>query len=250
MPLRIQVLSDLHVEFDYYRIKIVDTADVVLMAGDFGVAQHIKNLARFAGSTDRQIIFVAGNHDYYGGIIKEVDQMLTQTSLDYANFHFLNDSSFRTKDVEFIGCTLWSNFDLAPDPLKFEWLVQMAINDFDCIKTSPENVFTPQDCRRLNEHSRRFLQDTLHSNFKGKRVIVTHFLPSQRSIHAQYNSSLINPYFCCNCESLMGPDVALWVHGHTHSSMNYQIAGTRVVANPRGYYGENKEFDGKLVIEL
>ena len=27
----------------------------------------------------------------------------------------------------------------------------------------------------------------------------------------------------------------LWVHGHTHSSFDYNIHGTRVVCNPRGY---------------
>ena len=28
---------------------------------------------------------------------------------------------------------------------------------------------------------------------------------------------------------------AVWIHGHTHTSFDYRIQGTRVVCNPRGY---------------
>lgn len=90
----------------------------------------------------------------------------------------------------------------------------------------------------------------MRSNFNGKRVIVTHFLPTPKSIHVQYQDSPINPHFCCNCERLMGASVTLWVHGHTHSSMDYEVAGTHVVANPRGYYGYNREFNGKLFVKV
>ena len=34
----------------------------------------------------------------------------------------------------------------------------------------------------------------------------------------------------------MGADrAALWIHGHMHDSFDYEINGTRVVCNPRGY---------------
>lgn len=49
-------------------------------------------------------------------------------------------------------------------------------------------------------------------------------------------------------------NVKLWIHGHTHDSMDTEINGTGVVCNPRGYneFGkfENKNFDENLVIEL
>ena len=32
-----------------------------------------------------------------------------------------------------------------------------------------------------------------------------------------------------------GDRVALWVHGHMHDPFDYEIYGTRVVCNPRGY---------------
>ena len=51
----------------------------------------------------------------------------------------------------------------------------------------------------------------------------------------------------------MGADrVALWVHGHTHTSVDFEVAGTRVVSNQRDYPGEGEEsgFRPALVIDL
>ena len=51
----------------------------------------------------------------------------------------------------------------------------------------------------------------------------------------------------------MGEDkVTLWVHGHFHDSFDYDVYGTRVVCNPRGYSPDalNPGFDSDLVIEV
>jgi hypothetical protein len=48
---------------------------------------------------------------------------------------------------------------------------------------------------------------------------------------------------------LMGK-ATLWIHGHTHDSFNYSVAGTRVLANPKGYVNENKAFDPSLVVTV
>lgn len=38
--------------------------------------------------------------------------------------------------------------------------------------------------------------------------------------------------------------------GHSHCAVDYKIAGTRVVCNPRGYPGEETGFDPALVLTL
>ncbi len=41
----------------------------------------------------------------------------------------------------------------------------------------------------------------------------------------------------------------LWVHGHTHRSVDYQVGRTRVFANQRGYPGQAKTgFDERAVL--
>ena len=52
----------------------------------------------------------------------------------------------------------------------------------------------------------------------------------------------------------MGRSV-LWIHGHLHDSVDCEVAGTRVVCNPRGYQHwsgsfENGSFEPEFVVEV
>ena len=51
-----------------------------------------------------------------------------------------------------------------------------------------------------------------------------------------------------NLDGMGGDQVALWVHGHSHTAVDYDVAGTRVVCNPRGYPGEDTDFKPNLVL--
>jgi predicted phosphodiesterase len=65
LQLRIQVLSDLHIEFEDFDAD-TDAADVVVLAGDI----HVKDKGlRWAieNITDRPVIYVLENHEFYGG---------------------------------------------------------------------------------------------------------------------------------------------------------------------------------------
>ncbi len=44
----------------------------------------------------------------------------------------------------------------------------------------------------------------------------------------------------------------LWVHGHTHASLDYRIGATRVVCNPFGYARdeENPHFEEAKLVSL
>ena len=33
------------------------------------------------------------------------------------------------------------------------------------------------------------------------------------------------------------PQIISWHHGHTHDPFNYMIGSTRILCNPRGYFG-------------
>ena len=48
----------------------------------------------------------------------------------------------------------------------------------------------------------------------------------------------------------MGGTVDLWIHGHSHQAVDYEIANTRVLSNPRGYPDEHTGFDAALVAEV
>lgn len=248
--MRIQVLADLHTEFTPYEIELAEDIDILVIAGDYTVADSLEKLGALAQTTEKPIVFVAGNHEYYGGIFDRVNKELGRISSSHSNLHFLNNECYQYESVQFIGTTLWSDFDLAPNLDEFVRIAGLVINDFDCIATSSTATFSPYDCMKLNDKSRSFLKDKTSVSSCDKRVIVTHFGPSPKSIHPRFETNVANPYFCCNCEELMGPSIPLWIHGHTHESINYEHKKTRVIANPRGYYGENRKFKGKLVVEI
>ena len=96
--------------------------------------------------------------------------------------------------------------------------------------------FTSEDAIRLHKASRDWLAVMLAEPFDGKTVVVTHHAPSSRLVHPRYARDLLTPAFASNLEGLMeGGRAALWIHGHMHESLDYEIYGSRVVCNPRGY---------------
>jgi hypothetical protein len=78
-------------------------------------------------------------------------------------------------------------------------------------------------------------------------------LPHDRSVAPQFRGSPINVFFLCDQEHLITKrKPALWVHGHTHSSMNHHVGPTQIVCNPFGYVADelNAAFDEHTKIDL
>lgn len=82
-------------------------------------------------------------------------------------------------------------------------------------------------------------------------VVITHHLPSFKSVAARYKNSALNPCFASQTDDLvMQLQPALWIHGHTHASVSYILGKTRVLCNPRGYGAENASFNPMMVVEV
>jgi hypothetical protein len=84
--MKIQVLSDLHLEFAPLEIPDVG-ADVVVLAGDIDIGLKGVRFAidKLAG---RRVIYVAGNHEYYGKAIPHLTDKLRHESAG-STVHFL-----------------------------------------------------------------------------------------------------------------------------------------------------------------
>jgi hypothetical protein len=97
-----------------------------------------------------------------------------------------------------------------------------------------------------------WLAQRLAEPFAGPTVVVTHHLPHRECIHPKYEGTRFNPCFASDLDHLVRAPVALWVHGHTHESIDFLVNGTRVVCNPRGYlpHEPNPSFDPVGAIEL
>ena len=231
--MKLHILNDLHIEFEDFTPPETD-ADIVILAGDIGVGTGGLQWAE-AQFPDRPLI----------------DELKAQAP---ANIHVLNDDQVVIDGVRFLGSILWADFALFGEADKF-FAMQVArqrMTDFSIIQNHGQ-CFTPEDAIRLHNDSRDWLAAMLTESFDGKTVVVTHHAPSSQSVHPRYARDLLTPAFASNLENLMeGERVALWAHGHMHESFDYEIYGTRVVCNPRGYAPEalNPEFRLDWVLKV
>jgi len=259
--MKIQIASDLHLEFlekkfpDYRAIEITDT-DVLVIAGD--IHRGIRAITKFA-DWPVPVVYVHGNHEAYSEQYFSLVENLRAASLD-SNVHYLERDEYVLNGVRFLGCCLWTDYRLMGNPLTAMRHAKQDLNDHRLIRTE-HGRFTPQDALQIHQKSRAWLEKKLDGHFDGPTVVVTHHGSHPNSVHPQFDGSPLNPAFISDLTPLV-EKADLWIHGHVHDSFRYDVAGTTVVANPRGYPNllnvhstdeiewENKVFDPKLVIEI
>ena len=253
--MKISLLSDLHLSVHPMAAPDTD-ADVVVLAGD---------LLRPAGAIEwaRQFkqpsLFVAGNHEFYGGDLASTHAQLREHAQG-TSVRVLEHDEWQHQGVRFLGCTLWSDYRLYDSPAQREAGLAQAselVRDFSRIRLAPdfEDRFTPAASQLLFDDAVAWLERKFAQQHAGPTVVVTHYAPSRGSIHPRFAGSALNACFISDLEAQIRRwQPALWLHGHVHDSFDYRIGATRVVANPRGYardgVPENEDFAPALVIEL
>jgi predicted phosphodiesterase len=249
--MKIRVLSDLHLEFAGWTPPPADS-DVVVLAGDIHVGVRGLEWARQQFPT-LPVIYVVGNHEFYGGQLQQVSAALRETA-DRLDIHMLDAGELLIEGTRFLGATLWTDFALYGVGPRLQQSMndaRQAITDFRVIRFGPSELFSPEHAREMHLAQVKWLEGKLIEEFDGPTVVVTHFLPHRRSIHPKYEGDRFNPGFASDLAHLVGPPVSLWIHGHTHESLDYLVNGTRVVCNPRGYLPmePNVAFDPRFVVE-
>jgi hypothetical protein len=100
--------------------------------------------------------------------------------------------------------------------------------------------FSPETSVAEHKQMLEIIKAAVEANPQGKFVVVGHHAPSKQSTKPQYEKDVIvnGAYSSDLSEFILDlPQIKLWVHGHTHSEFDYMIGSTRIVANPRGYVG-------------
>jgi len=267
-PVRLLVLSDLHLEFAPFEAPDPALYDIVVLAGDIALGRSAVLWARdqplFA---DKPVVFVPGNHEFYQGERSRTLELLRQAAAG-SNVHLLDRDEVVIAGVRFLGATLWTDFELdVPRGTGLAAAMTNAtrgLNDFaglirQRVHHPPgERRFTPEDARREHQLSRAWLQTRLDAPLDAgvfATVVVTHHAPSPRSMDPQYEGSRLNPCFYSELPDSFFQSPLLWIHGHSHSSADYVRQATRVIANPRGYVRwdgsiENDAFQPDLVVTV
>lgn len=243
--MKLFIMSDLHLELHKDLGKsFIDAinkndADVLILAGDIsssvdGSSYPIEfAISELSKKFDR-ILYVEGNHEFYFSSRQVIYKQLSDIQSKYKNVTWLHNKVIEIEGTRFLGTPLWFR-----KPAKFS---RFKTNDFHNIKDFEEWVYNEnKDC-----------VDFLVDELKEGDVVISHYLPSFMSVHYQFKYEN-NDFFVCNVEPLiLERNPKLWVHGHTHESMDVNIGKTRVVCNPYGYkdYMTNFSFKDNFILEI
>jgi len=268
---KLLVLSDLHNEIrrmspvvNGHRIDA--EADVVILAGDIHEGVQAPMWAR-ATFPDKEIVMVAGNHEFYGRYWNRNLRKIREKSAELG-IHFLENESVELFGIRFLGCTLWTDYCLYGEERRRESMsaAQVFMSDFRLIKLDRkpgENQewkefrvvkLIPQLTLRRHVQSAEWLDRQLAVGDPSKTVVITHHAPLVHSIPEYFAGDILSPAYASNLSRLLGRS-RLWVHGHIHDNMDYSFGMTRVLCNPRGYTDPSGEhmnglFQPDLVVEV
>ncbi len=256
----LRIASDLHLEgffgrdeetlaIDFLPKDDRDADSTLVLAGDISSQpeQLIKFLAVVVKRFER-VLFVPGNHEYYKHHFHQWNIDMERHLLPFVNdgLMFATDgiSASDRDGCRFIYGTLWG--DGGPT-LQDQAKTGFYLNDFRLIKVGSDGFqrFTVQDMMAQYQNAKRMIGDLLEVPFDGKKIVVTHHLPSRRLVSQRFwpgdGSDGANGGFVGNCDDILAKTEtapALWIHGHTHDTIDTSLWKTRIVCNPAGYRGE------------
>ncbi len=279
MPVKIQLLSDLHLEVHPHFVPTpAPGADLLVLAGDVGSYQGgslLKDddfgLTRFSPNNGwpTPVLYVPGNHEYDGldfdathARLRQTCERLGITWLERETVTLRQLTGTAPPNVRFVGTTLWTDFDaLGPSSvlsatssasstspnalaqqLKARDKAFRAANYYlkKALTMRHGEIMLAEQMREQALVCQMWLRAALNEPFDGTTVAITHFAPSLKSADPRYGMTPGTAGFCNALDDLL-PLADVWLHGHLHSPSDYMAGGCRVVANPLGYARKNEQ---------
>lgn len=237
--MKLWVMSDLHFEFhDDRGVKWLKDLpepeyDAVAISGDLCDSRNLVHSLELVSDRFKDVYYVPGNHECYGSWINVTLATAKAMEKQLHNLRVLDCE----RDGIMAGATLWFPYTYR-EPLENEW----CMNDFDEIRNLRKDV------GYQNLRARDFLGSSGNLN-----VVMTHHLPGVSCVHPKYKHDALNDFYVGAVEDLLKfKKPKVWLHGHTHESMDHKVDETRVVCNPFGYMNKdvNPNFKPDLVIEV
>ena len=154
----------------------------------------IEELAEYWANAPH-IVYVLGNHEFYGTDIDETRAKLAQDCVR-CGIHLLDPGTIRIEGVRFIGATLWTDLELEgkANAIGTHFRAGNELMDFQGGIEHQGRDFTTAESVRRHREERGFIEDELE-RAEGNRdpvVVVTHHAPSAKSIHPSFEGDPLN----------------------------------------------------------
>ena len=231
--MRLLILSDLHFEFladngKSFMGRLWPGHDACVIAGDLCSYKGLADSLKRCCDAFKKVIYVTGNHEYYGATFEEVHDVVGNVKAK--NFTWLNNQTMELDGKVIYGGTMWFNEHFNP-------MIRFGMNDFSQIKNT-DLIF---------ENHNKFVTGLWEQ--KKVDIVISHHLPAEGSIAPQFKGDMMNHFFMHDMEKFINErKPSHWIHGHTHTTCDYDMGDTRVICNPMGYPMEPGHYTWKPVV--
>lgn len=251
--MRVQLLSDLHLETEAFEAEPAPGAEALVLAGD--IDSTWLGFDRFAG-WPVPVLVVAGNHEFDGRELKAAWPALRERC-DSLGLELLEREQrvlvgADGRRVRLLATIRWSDYDTFGAGGRER--AMRASEYFQHVMRARRDgaAFDPPAVRDEALACRDWLRARLQERPAGidATLVVTHFAPSLRSADPRYGAQPGSASFC-NADDELLPLADVWLHGHVHVRHDWRD-GARVVSNARGHSrrGEAAGHDPLLVIDV
>ncbi len=234
--MRIQVMSDLHLESEACELSPAPQAELLVLAGD--IDSSWAGYQRFA-DWPVPVVVVAGNHEFdRRDVVNDLPALRAwcgQWGLQLLECEQTVRVDAQGRRIRLVGTTRWSDFEVFGPSARPR--AQRAASYYVKVMKAQcrGEPFNPAAVRQHALDCRAWLADTLATPGDwDATVAITHYAPSLLSADPRYGAQPSTASFCnADDELMVGVDV--WIHGHVHCRHDYQLGDTRVVCNARGF---------------
>lgn len=237
--MKIQVVSDIHLEEKAQMPTIVPSCDTLFLAGDIGVlGNHLyESFIDYCSKSWNAVFYVLGNHELYSKT-RSIDELVEDYKGffgKYDNIVLLENSKCQYNGYMIMGCTFWGDFTgekhVSASPKKIK------------VRENGELVPIGGDrLTKLNIISQKWVLENIHPVLP--TIILTHFpltLENDKVRQDRYrheDQNVLKEYG--TDMGLVSKDKLVCVSGHTHFSHDFHKNGVRYISNQFGYEYEVK----------
>ena len=256
--MRLQLLSDLHLESEPFDPEPAADADVLVLAGD--IDSTWAGFERFA-QWPVPVLLVAGNHEFDGREWNDAWPALRahahRCGVRLLERETCELSGRDGRRVRLLATTRWADFDLYGDALR-ERAMRSGGYFMRLMQATRDGVAFDAAAMRSEALACRawLAQELPRPHECDATVVITHFGPCADSADPRFGQQPSTASFCNDDRALLA-QVDLWLHGHVHCCHDYLVAReggppTRVVCNARGLLDKNEGhgFDSLCLIDV
>lgn len=224
---RFSLISDMHIDFPQPRTPYDKLEENVIIAGDTSNGLEGLKFLQKLKNKGFNVYAVDGNHEHYSNMRQ--GRSPQETTARFREEHK------RYHDNDPIPVVLANGWYHVDDGVL--WAGYMNDSRMGNLSQLQVNASAAEDAKTVGERLQEW------KNHQRKGIVVTHTAPCLDTLNPQYEGHFSNDwYWNPAMEELLkefSEQIHIWCHGHSHAFADKIVHGVKVVCNPRGYPGEN-----------